>query len=126
MKAELAAPIKEMHGGVLVPKGAAVTGRIVQIKRFYGSVSESLTLAFKLESIEANGMPRPFSAKLESLAKRSIDSSDALVVRQSLGTFDQMFDRDDPSVGVLEFQDVTQNYIIKRGVELDGITTAQK
>ena len=126
VKAELAAPIKEMHGGVLVPKGAAVTGRIVQIKRFYGSVSESLTLAFKLESIEANGMPRPFSAKLESLAKRSIDSSDALVVRQSLGTFDQMFDRDDPSVGVLEFQDVTQNYIIKRGVELDGITTAQK
>jgi len=110
----------------LVPKGAAITGRIVQIKRFYGSGSESLTLAFKLETIEAGGSLEPFGARLESLVKRSIDSSDSAVVRQSLGSFDQMFDAADPSIGLLEFQSVTRDYIIKPGVELDGITALQR
>ena len=30
------------------------------------------------------------------------------------------------SVGVLEFQSVTQKYVIKPGVELEGFTTVRK
>jgi hypothetical protein len=126
VKAVLDTPIKERHGGILVPKGAAITGRIVQIQRSYRSGSEALTLAFRLETIEAGGATEPFDARLESLVKRSIHSSDAAVVRQSLGSFDQMFDADDPSIGLLEFQNVTSDYIIKPGVELDGITAAKR
>jgi hypothetical protein len=125
-KAKLTTPIRQAHNGVLVPKGAAITGRIVQIKRSYGPVSQSLTLALKLETIEAGGVQRPFSAKPESLVERMVASPGALAVRQNLGSFDQMFDADDPSVGVLEIQGVTENYVIKPSVELDGITTVQK
>jgi hypothetical protein len=37
-----------------------------------------------------------------------------------------MLEPDDASVGVLEFQSVTQKYVIKPGVELEGFTTVQK
>jgi hypothetical protein len=126
IKADLESPIKDSHRGMLVPKGAAVTGRIIQIKRSYGPTSESLTLAIRLETIEANGAPQWFDARLESVVKRSINSTDSSVVRRSLGSFDQMFDLEDPSVGFLEFPDVTRDYVIKRGVEIEGVTAAPK
>jgi hypothetical protein len=44
VRAELTSPITENRNGLIVPKGAAVIGRIVQIKRAYGPKSESLTL----------------------------------------------------------------------------------
>jgi hypothetical protein len=129
VKAELTSPIKEKRNGVLVPKGAAVIGRIVQIKRLYGPKSESLTLALKLETIEANGVPQPFDARLESLVRRRASYMDSSVVRQDLGSFgpsDQVFDPEDPSIGVLAFEDVTRDYVIKRGVEMAGTTAAPK
>jgi hypothetical protein len=126
VRAELTSPIKEKHNGVLVPAGAAVTGRIVQIERSYGPASESLTLAFKLETIEANGVPQPFAAKPESSVKGSINSNDSLVIRRNLGSFDQIYDEEDPDVGFLEFPDVSRDYVIKPGVALDCVTTSQK
>ena len=121
IKAKLTSPIKEKHNNVLIPKGAAVTGRIVQIERHYGGEFESLTLAFKLETVEANGVPQPFAVRLES-AVRSSKSVDSLEMRQDLGSFGQMFDREDPGVGFLEFQDVSRNFLINRGVKIEGIT----
>jgi hypothetical protein len=70
IKAKLAIPIKDKHSGVIVPAGTAVTGRIVQIERRYGPVFESLTLAFKLESVEANTVSQPFDARLEPVVKK--------------------------------------------------------
>jgi hypothetical protein len=124
VQAQLTSPIGDKHSGVLVPKGAAVTGRIVQMKRLYGRGLIALTMAFKLETLEVNGVPQPFDARLESAVKRRTTSD--LEVRQSLGSFDQMFDPEDPGVGFLEFQDVSEHFVIKRGSEIEGVTAAPK
>ena len=126
VKAELTNSIKEKRDGVLVPKGTQVTGRIVRIKRFYGPVSDSLTLVIKLETLIINGMPQRFDARLESVTKKPISSIESSVVRQSLGSFDQIVDSEDPSVAVLKFPDVTKDYIIDRGLELVGMTATPK
>jgi len=126
IKAKLTDPIKEMEHGVLVPKGALVTGRIIQIERLYGPESESLRLVFKLETVEASGVPQPFDARLQSVVKRHTKSTRALVVRQDLGSFNQMFDPEDPRVGFLEFPGVTRDFVIKPGVEITGFTAVAK
>jgi hypothetical protein len=126
VRAELTSPIKEKHTGVLISKGTPVTGRIVQLKRFYGPVSDSLTLAIKLETVEVNGRPQRFDARLESVLKKPINSNLSSVVRQSLGSFDQIFRSEDPAVGVFRFQDVTRDYIIDRGLEIVGVTATSR
>jgi len=103
-----------------------VTGRIVQIERHYGGEFESLIVAFKLETVEADGVHQPFNARLESVVKRRTRSAGALVAEGDLGWSGQMFDREDPGVGFLEFQDVSRDYVINPGLELAGITVAPK
>lgn len=126
VKAELTTAIKTKNNSVLVPRGAAVTGRIVQIKRLRRARSESLTLAVKLETVEINGVPQKFDARLQSAVKRRTNPVNPLVSRQDLGSFDQMSDSENPGVGVLEFQDVTTDYVINRGTEIDGLTAKPK
>jgi hypothetical protein len=103
----------------LVPKGAALNGRIVQLQRVYAPVSEWLIVGLKLETIEVNGLPQRFYATLESAFRR----------RKRWPPEDQwepMLHPDDPSVGVLGFEDVTEHYVINRGVEIAGRTMAPK
>jgi hypothetical protein len=122
VKATLTSPIKDKRGHVLVPKGAAVTGRIVQIMWRYGSQSESLTLALKLETVEADGVPRAFDTRMESTIKTHTNSIDFSAVRQTLGSFDQMLAQADPAIGFLEFPNVTRDYVIDRGLEIQAMT----
>jgi hypothetical protein len=64
LAATLTAPIRDATGHTFVPKGAAVTGRIVQIRRFY--VPEPMVrLIFKLETVEIAGTPRRLTAAAE-------------------------------------------------------------
>ena len=121
-KARLTSAIKEKHNGVLVPKGATVTGRIIHIERFYGPASQSLMLAVRLETVEANGIEQPFDARLQSVVKRRKKSSGALVQRQNLGSFDRMSGPEDPAVGLLGFEKVTADYVIDRGFEIEART----
>jgi hypothetical protein len=59
--AKLTTAIRDSKGQTLVPKGAAVTARIVQIRRFY--VPEpSLRLVLTLETVDIAGAPRPLAA----------------------------------------------------------------
>jgi hypothetical protein len=124
IKAKLTGPIKGKDNSVLVPKGAAVTGRIVQIQRLYARGVESLELTLKLETVEANGVSRPFNARLESAIKRRTKSD--LVIRQDLGSFSQMSDSEDQDAGFLEFQDVSEHYVINPGLEIEGTTATPK
>jgi hypothetical protein len=126
LKAKLTGPIKEKTGGILVPAGAAVTGRILQIERLYRPKSESLTVAYKLETIEANGVAQPFDASMKGIAKRRSKSTSSFVVRLGLGAFDQLFDSDDQSVGFLEFKDVKLGYVINPTMAMEGVTSAPK
>ena len=124
-KARLKSAIREKRNGVLVPKGAAISGRIIRIERLYGPVYQSLVLALKLETIEAYGVPVPLYARLKSVVKRGHAGP---VEKDDLGsfhpTFDPGFDPKDPAVGIVQFDDVTEDYVIKRGLELEGMTAA--
>ena len=124
--AKLATPIKDKHTGILVPKDAAITGRIVQITRIYGAGSQALQLGIKLETIEADGALQPFDARLESVIRRRQRSFKALIDRLDLGSFDDMSDETGPDVGLLEFEDVGPGYIVNRGVEIEGMTAGPK
>jgi hypothetical protein len=119
IKAKLTGPIKEKGNGVLIPKGAAVTGRIVQIERLYLPGFETLTLALKLETVNTTGVPQPFYAKPQSAIVRSTDRGS---VNRQGRPFGQMSDPEDPGVGFLEFQDVSEHFVINAGVEMDGVT----
>jgi hypothetical protein len=122
IKARLLGPIKGKGSGVLVPKGAAVTGRIVQIKRRYQPGFASLTLALKLETVEASGVPQPFYARPEPAVVRRTDRA---AVNREGRAFGQMSDPDDPGVGFLEFQDVSEHFFVNAGVEIGGTTMAK-
>ncbi len=125
IRGELEGPIK-INGDVVIPKKAAVTGRIVQVKRSYGRASTMLAVGIKLETIEAHGTRQPFPAMLESRVKKPIRTSGAAAIARNLGSFDQMADPDAASAGILEIPDVSEDYVIHRGLEMDGITTPSK
>jgi hypothetical protein len=64
LAAKLVTPIRDATGRTLVPKGAAVTVRIVRIRRFY--VPEPMVeLEIKLETVEIAGAPRRLFATAE-------------------------------------------------------------
>jgi hypothetical protein len=125
-KAELTSPIKEKHSGVLVPKGTPVMGRILQVKWLYGPASDSLRLAIKLETVEIHGLRQRFDARLESVIKTPINSIDFSAMGRNLGSFDQIADSEDATVGVLQFPGVTRGFKIDRGLEMEGMTAAPK
>lgn len=125
--ATLTTPLADEQNNVVIPKGATVTGRIVQIKRLYGP--HSFVVAIRLETIERDGIAQPFSAQLARVVKRSSDSFihlSRLVKRQNLGSFDQMQELEAPDVGILRFEDVNKDYVIPRGLRLEGTTSAQQ
>jgi len=128
--AKLTSPIKEGHNKILVPKGAVVSGRIVQIERLYEKASQSLLLAVRPETIEIGGIPQPFAARLDSIVEapvtRRFARPSGLLRRQDLGRFDQMADPQDAAGGLLRFENVTGHYVIQRGLELQGSTVAAK
>jgi hypothetical protein len=124
LRAKLTSAIKEKHNGTLVPKGAAVTGRIISIERYYLTTSQFLILGVKLETVEADGVPQPFDARLQSVVKRHQKAMNALVLRQDLGSFDQMSGPEDSAVGILRFDNVTADYVIHRGFEIEARTAS--
>jgi hypothetical protein len=121
-QAKLTTAIKENHSGILVPKGAAVTGRIISIERYYLATFQFLILGVKLETIEAGSVPQPLDARLQSVVKRHKKAMNALVLRQDLGSFDQMSVPEDLAVGILRFDNVTADYVIHRGFEIEART----
>ncbi len=61
---KLNGPLKDATGRVLAPKGAAVSARILEIRRFY-QPRPAARLLIKLETIEIGGKTLPLTAKSE-------------------------------------------------------------
>ena len=118
IRAKLTTNIRD-KSGVIVSKGAAVTGRVAQIERLYGPSSQSLLLAVRLETVDKDGRPQPFTARLTSSIQPFARQSAGLRVREDLGSFDQM---EDPGLGFIQFQNVNERYLIHSGLELSGQT----
>lgn len=128
--ATLVSPLRKRHGTILLPKGAMLAGRILRLERIYGP-SETLKLAIRFETVEVNGVRQPFYATLDSKIKKrtripQAGPGESVRVRQELGTFGELVDSSDPGVGIIEFDDVTEDYVIQRGMEISGTTTAPK
>jgi hypothetical protein len=62
LAARLSGPIRGPKREILVPKGAAVTVRIVEIRRYY-EPAPALRLVLKPETVEIAGTARPLSAR---------------------------------------------------------------
>ena len=73
--------------------------------------------------MEAGGVPQPFPARLDSLAKGRRDAGAAETPRVNLGTFNRMEEQaSEQEAGVLLFDGAAKNYVIRRGVEIVGTT----
>jgi hypothetical protein len=137
--ATLAAAIRSPDKTVLIAKNTVVLARIVQIERLYGIIAprvQSLRVGIKIESLEVDGVARPFFAELGSIEKSrikvhdglphegpDIGTSDRLLTRQDLGSFDQMLNPRELAVGYLMFDDTMKDFVIRAGVEMDGETS---
>ena len=108
-----------------IPKGTTVRGRIVRFERFHGPISYSLVVGIRLETIESAGRAYPFHARLATSVEGLLDANNrpgGLAVPQDLGSFDRMSGHDDPTIGFLQLEDVTRNYVIHRGLKMKGTT----
>jgi hypothetical protein len=128
VKGLLAGPLRSKET-TLLPKGAVVQCRILMIERAYGHPWETLKLALVLESVERNESPQPFFARLDSAIKTQAQTpvglGNGFKVRQDLGTFGEMLDSKDSRAGVFTFEDVTDDFVIKRGMQVTGTTIAR-
>jgi hypothetical protein len=124
--ATLTSALADKSNHVLFPRGAVVTGRIVQILRRYGA--HSLVVGIRLETIENGGVRQPFLARLATLVITvgyAIPFG-GLSFPQNLGSFDQMAQLGGPAVGIVRFEGVSKNFVVQRGLKLQGATAVQQ
>jgi hypothetical protein len=103
--ARLATAIRDEASKVLVAEGARITGRIIRMRRFYGQ-SALFLVAVKLETLDAGGAPRPFSATVYRNDADSAERTGFSIGGWNLGPTTTLTDS---GVAVFEFQDTTEN-----------------
>jgi len=117
IKAKLMTPIRDRRK-VLAPIGAAITGRIVEIRQLYAS-SPSVLLVFKLETVDAGGVTVQLAATPDTAKNFPQSKPGTLQRRIELGALRSLEERS----AALEFRNVRLPYLISRGVESTWITT---
>jgi hypothetical protein len=121
--AKLSAAITDAEHHVLAPKGAVVTARIVQVRRFY-EPAPSLRLVIKLEAMDIAGTRRPLIARPDSRVPVSTIGSSALQRRSPLTT--TRLDNQDPQAAVFTFWDTRGNVVTAAsGFESKWLTAAR-
>ena len=119
MSAKLTAAIRDTKGQILVPKGATVTARIVQIRRFY--VPEpALRLVLKPETVDIAGKPQPLAAAPDSRAPAFSNSKATLQRRYNTVTLDNQ----DPQAAVFFFWNARGSFVQSGGFESKWLTVA--
>jgi hypothetical protein len=97
LAATLTTPIRDATGRTFVSKGAAVTARVVQVRRFY--VPEPMVrLVIKLETLEIAGTPRRLTAASEFSSQPPLQARGGFQRRVELATPDNQ----DPEAIVFE------------------------
>jgi hypothetical protein len=116
IKAKLITPIQD-NLKVLVPMGAAIAGRIVRIRQFYGPES-AVYLDIRVESVEVGGVPIRLTATPDAGRDFQKSRSGSLQRRVELGTLQGLEDRSASFV----FRRVRQPYLIGSGLESRWVT----
>lgn len=105
-----------------IPAGAAIHGRIVRVQYNFG-MRTSVTVAIRLESIEWQGRTRPFSGRGRPPVQR-FNAGSASFSRQrvQLGSLDSM----QSGTGRLFEMNAKQNFVFRKGTEMEWLTAAPK
>ena len=117
IKAKLLTPIRDRRK-VLVPMGAAITGRIIHIRQFYDA-SPSVSLVFKLETVDVGGVPVQLPAMPEAADSFRKPKRGTLQRRVELGALQNLEERS----AAWEVRNVSLPYLISSGMESTWITT---
>ncbi len=119
IRARLAGPLRGSSSKVLVPAGTPVTGRVVEMRHYYG-FHPIVLLRFRLETLLVNGTPQPFVARAPRPGMITV-GRDGLQRRVPLGTARSL---DDPSGPAMVFADPNHDAVVKAGAKSEWITGA--
>lgn len=108
--AKLVSPIRGLDSKILVNAGARVSGRIVLMARDH--TSNRLIVEVRLRTLNTGGVSLPFAATTDSGVRRFQAPSRGLARRLEIGPLDASQGR---AVGVLVFDRVGKNYVVKSG-----------
>jgi hypothetical protein len=126
--ARLTDPIRDASRHTLVPRGAAVTARILQILRYYGP-TPTLRLVLKLETVEIAGAPRPLAAEPDTRVPAIADRP-GMGGRLGRGTLPPrpapvLVDNQDHHAAVFQFGNTRGNLTVAGGFESKWLTAAR-
>jgi len=114
-EARLISPIRERHRKIVVPKGAIVKGRLLQVRRVYEDPGETLTIALSIETVNDNGTERAFHAGFPP-------DSEGFDIRQQLEKSETGPGGPHHTIKFIDVASPTADFIIKPGYEIDGVT----
>ena len=108
--------IKVSDSGLTIPKGTKLNGRIFGITRIYAPELE-MQFGLKWESIDLNGTNVPLQLK-----ERMVSAATTRFNRGRLPDVDSMTRPEQPGVTFFRFQQVTKDYRIPAGFEVEWVT----
>jgi hypothetical protein len=123
VSAKLTTAISGATRQTLVPKGAAVTARIVQIRRFYVP-QPALRVVLKLETVDIAGAPRPLRAAPDSRVEATVNRKGTLQ-RRDFSANTVTLDNHDPQAAVLQFWNIRGDFVVSSGFESKWLTLAR-
>lgn len=82
IEAKLTAPMRDLQERIVAPQGAAVRGRIIEMRRFY-IPAPMVRMVFKLESVEVAGAWRTLKAIAQSMEPNLVSPKGGLARRHS-------------------------------------------
>jgi hypothetical protein len=122
--ARLTDPIRDANRQILVPRGAAVTARILQIRRYYGQ-TPILRLVLKLETVEVAGAPRPLAAEPDTRVTPIANRPGTLGSRTlQPRLYPVMADNQDRRAAVFQFANARGNLVVASSFESKWLTVA--
>ena len=134
IRAKLKTAVRDRSSKVLIPEGAAVVGRIVSIRHFYGTAPSqasegrgarvarpSLVMKVKLETVQVGGVFYPLKARYHASLSRFPKAAGVLAPRIEMGDLGTIEDSEDAD---FEFFDSNPNQIVTSGLESNWLTLA--
>jgi len=118
---KLTRTIKDSPSNLVIPKGAELKGRILELRSSYAGSVSVLEFGLKWESVALNGAYHP----LDLLVKSTIPGSAKLPMispRAMWPDIDATFRPESPGVGFFAFPNVPPKYKIPVGFEAEWVT----
>jgi len=118
--ARLTGPIRGEHHQILAPKGATVTLRILQIRRFYNPLPV-VRMVVKPETLETGGAEHALSAGPD-VHVQPVVAGKMAVTRRAGPRTRVLLDNQDPRAAVLVFSNISTHFVVPAGFECDWLT----